>query len=71
MLLPLEGGEAIELHGTGLVLWDLLDRPTTIDEAASALAGRFGVPPDEVAADIGPVLGELVRRSVVTDVDGA
>lgn len=68
MLLALHDGETFELAGTGLALWDVLARPSTVEEAASVLAASFAASADEVAADIRPILGELVRRRVVINI---
>ncbi|MGH9178401.1 MAG: PqqD family protein [Acidimicrobiales bacterium] len=71
VLLPLEHGEVFELAGTGAALWDVLAEPVTLGEAADALSTAFGTSPEQVAADIEPVLVELARRGVVTERDGA
>lgn len=71
VLLPLEDGEVIELAGTGAALWDLLAEPVTVGEAAAVLSSAFRTSPEQVAADIGPVLVELAGRGVVTELDGA
>lgn len=68
VLLALHGAEPFELAGTGLALWDVLARPTTIDEASAVLATGFGASVDQVAGDIRPILAELVRRRVVIEV---
>lgn len=71
VLLPLEDGDVFELAGTGAALWDLLAEPVTVGEAAVALSTAFRTSPEQVAADIEPVLVELARRGVVTELDGA
>lgn len=71
VLLPLEDGEVFELAGTGAALWDLLAEPVTMGEAAVVLSRAFRTSPEQVAADIGPVLVELAGRGVVTELDGA
>jgi hypothetical protein len=47
------------LQGTGPALWHALAQPQTDLALATELARRFGVEPDNVLADIAPVLAEL------------
>jgi hypothetical protein len=65
VVLPVEHGEYFDLTGTGLVLWELLGTPHTVDEAAAALLARYEGSPGQVAADLAPVLEDLVRRQAV------
>lgn len=68
VLLPGVSGELFTLDGTGVVLWELLAEPTTLDDAAHLLGEIYGVSPETVAADIEPLLVELVSLSAVSTV---
>lgn len=61
--------EVVELSGTGVALWDVLAEPVDLDGAAAALADAYRVPASVIAADIAPVLDELVDWGVVTQLD--
>ena len=65
VLLPVEGDEVLTLAGTGPEVWDLLAEPRSLDELATILAARHGAPDDVVAADIEPVLRQLVDSGAV------
>ena len=45
-------GEPHTMSGTGAVVWSLFETPTTTDEAVEALAAEFGVPADDVRAEV-------------------
>jgi hypothetical protein len=67
VVLPLGTGEVFTLHGSGSALWDVLARASTLDEAAERLGTAFGRPVDMIAAEIEPVLQELVQRMAVLE----
>lgn len=71
LLLPLEAEDVFQLGGTGPAVWDVLAEPRTVAEAAAVLAARYAVPAARIAADIEPVLDDLVRRGAVSVVAGA
>jgi hypothetical protein len=55
----------VKLGGTGRSLWDALDEPSTFDELCDRLAASHGAERAVVAADLAPVIEDLVARSVV------
>jgi len=65
VVLPLETGEVFTLRGSGSALWEVLARARTLDQAAQSLGTTYGRPADVIAAEIEPVLQELVRRRAV------
>lgn len=65
IVLPIDHGEFFDLTGTGVALWELLDVPRTLDEAAAELLTRFEGSVAAVTADVAPVLDDLVRRRAV------
>ena len=62
--------QIVELSGTGFLLWVALVEPGTAGELASELAAVVSAPMDVVAADVGRGLAELVRRGVVSPLEG-
>ena len=66
VVLPPGAAEPQTLTGTGRVLWRLLGRPVTPVALAGELAAAFGANPDQVWADVVPVLVELERIGALT-----
>ena len=61
-------GASVSLTGSGESVWQLLDRGRTLSELADDLASIYAAEPSRIAADIEPVLTELVASGfVVTD----
>lgn len=65
MVLPVDHGELFDLTGSGLAVWDVLASPHTVAEAVAELLERYEGVTDQVAADLEPVLEELLRRRAV------
>jgi len=66
VLLPPGASDPLTLAGTGAILWELLEEPTSMGELVAALVARFDTDPDVVEADLLPVLDELVAIGAVT-----
>jgi len=57
--------DPVTLAGSGVVIWDVLERPHRRGELLDALASRFGADPGEIARDVDPVLDELLAAGVL------
>lgn len=57
--------EPLFLAGPGGDLWAALATPHTLDELAIELSSRYGQPPERIAADIAPVLEDLLAASIL------
>lgn len=57
--------EPLFLAGPGGDIWAELATPHTLDELAAELSSRYGPPPERIAADIAPVLDDLVAASIL------
>lgn len=57
--------EAVVLNGAGSEVWALLDRWQPFTGLCATLAENFGVSEERIAADLAPVLTDLVRRGLV------
>lgn len=55
----------IALEGSGAALWDALDLPKSRRELVTELADRYASSPATIAADIAPVIDELVELGVL------
>ena len=58
----------VSLSGSALVLWELLEEPIDLHEAAGLMAEFYGVATDEVVAALAPVLDDLAVRKIVDEV---
>jgi len=70
-VLPLDADAPFTLTGPGATLWGALRNPQTADTAAQTLAETYGVPVETAAAEVRPLLDQLVELGAVTveDVD--
>jgi Coenzyme PQQ synthesis protein D (PqqD) len=59
------GGKAVMLDGSGWLVWDALAAPATLEELSDQLAARTGGEAKIIAADVQPVLDQLVRLKAV------
>jgi hypothetical protein len=64
VVLPTDG-DVFTLRGSGSALWEVLERARTLHDAAQTLGKAYNRPADVIAAEIEPVLQELVRRKAV------
>jgi hypothetical protein len=67
---PLGTSTLTKLAGTGRALWALLDEPATFDEVCLRLAEANHASVATVAADLEPVIDDLVVRGVLERIDG-
>jgi dTDP-4-amino-4,6-dideoxygalactose transaminase len=65
VLLPPGGDDPIVLHGTGVALWQALDRPRNTEDLAACLAAEFHSDPASIRSDIEPVLARLASAGVL------
>jgi hypothetical protein len=70
LIRPLGADELTKLAGTGRALWAALDEPATFDEVCERLAAGHDADAASIAADLRPVIDDLVERGVVESVDG-
>lgn len=59
-----------KLAGTGGALWAALDEPASFAEVCAHLAATHDADPATIAADLAPVIDDLVARGVVERLDG-
>jgi dTDP-4-amino-4,6-dideoxygalactose transaminase len=65
VLLPPDGDEPIVLRGTGVALWQALDKAQNAQELATRLASEFHADPAGVRSDIEPVIARLGAAGVL------
>jgi hypothetical protein len=59
-------GSTVTLVGSGAAVWKWLDEPRTVVEIANELAQVYTAESARIAADIAPLLGQLVQSGFVT-----
>jgi dTDP-4-amino-4,6-dideoxygalactose transaminase len=65
VLLAPDCADPIVLRGTGVALWQALDRPQNTEELANRLAAEFHADPGAVRSDIEPVIARLGAAGVL------
>lgn len=68
VLLPPTSSTPIGLRGSGALLWDIFDEPSSLLEAAELLHEVVGVGVDDLLEDIAPAVRELVTGGVLVPV---
>lgn len=66
ILLHRGGADLVEVRGAGSLVWEVFAEPSTVEEAAAALADVLAMPSAYVREQIEPVVSELVRRGLMT-----
>jgi hypothetical protein len=66
VVLDPDRGRYVRLNAAGGVLWETLDRPTTIEQLAARLAGDYGIEPVRATADASTFVAALAERKLVT-----
>lgn len=65
--LDLDGSVYLKLNGSGKVLWERLQRPTTPDDLTQALVERYGIDENQATADAQAFVNELRRRQLLAE----
>lgn len=65
VLLHLDSGQYHGVNGTGLVVWNLLDRARTLDELIAALGTEIADAPARLEEDVRGFLEALQTRGLV------
>lgn len=60
----------IELNEVGTVVWEVMSRPSSLDELIEVVAERFEIEPAVAREDVGRFLQTLVERGVVVTESG-
>ena len=70
LIRPLGAPALTKLAGTGRALWAVLDEPAAFDEVCARLAADHDADVVAIAADLEPVIDDLVARGMVERIDG-
>jgi hypothetical protein len=59
------GGDPICLRGTGVALWEALDKPRSTEELSATLACAFDADRAEVHVHVAPIIAQLSAAGVL------
>jgi len=65
VFLPPGAPDPLTLAGSGPEIWELLAEPRTLDALVTLLAAAHGADPDQVRADVEPVLDQLLESGAL------
>jgi Coenzyme PQQ synthesis protein D (PqqD) len=68
LCLPPNAAEPVTLAGTGPEIWELLQRPHSLDELAAELAARHHTDAEVVTGDVAPVCERLAALGLIEPV---
>jgi hypothetical protein len=60
-----ERGEYQLLKGTALYIWELLEKPKTLDELCSEITGEFDISKEQCLEDVIPFIGEMEEIGLI------
>ena len=67
VVLDLEGSVYLRLNGSGRLLWEHLDTPSSASELAEALVEEYGIDAAQAAADVGAFVDTLSDRQLIEE----
>lgn len=65
VMVNIDGGEYVSLNATATAIWNALEQPVSEDAIVERLRGGFEVEPEQCAAAVTRVLGELEQMQLV------
>ena len=66
VMMSVQDGHYLGMTGVGARSWDLLERPSTIDDICAALIREFNVDPDTCRTEVRAFLADLANLGAVT-----
>jgi hypothetical protein len=69
VVLDPDSGRYVRLNAIGGVLWEALEKPTTIEELAGRLSGDYGIDAARATADASAFVSALAERELVAPSD--
>lgn len=68
VMMDIDKGKYFALNPVATRIWDLLEKPLTIDELCSILMDEYEVSESQCRQDVQEVLEEMVRLGVVIEI---
>lgn len=69
VILNMAKNNYIGLDEIGLRIWELLERPFSVDELCHRLSREFEAAPEQIESDMLPFIGELINEGLIRIVD--
>lgn len=70
VILSLQDGTYYGLNAVGARIWEMVQKPSTIESLVDRLAAEYEVEPDTCRQQVLALAGELAERGLIT-IDGA
>jgi hypothetical protein len=67
IIIRLSDGTYYSMDNVGARVWELIERQLDVPAVAAAIAGRYRVPVEQVARDVGTLVQELLAEGLVVD----
>jgi hypothetical protein len=65
VLLSMEVGLYFSLNRSAMVVWETLERESSLEQLAQALCDRFKVSPEQAQSDLAVLLSDMIERKLV------
>jgi hypothetical protein len=67
VVVNMRSGDCYELNRVGFRVWNALDGHQDVAQVSAALAGLYGVDPNQVRADVEALIQSLLRAGLLDD----
>ena len=65
VMMSIQAGNYYSIGGIGMVIWELLDQPRTLDELVDAVVADYDVERERCAADVAAFLDEILGLNLI------
>ena len=65
VILHQKNGEYYSVNEVGTLVWELIQRPTTLDEVSKEIASEYGVGRERCQRDVSDMLAEMLDENLV------
>lgn len=70
VMMDMDQGKYFSLNQTATVIWELLERPLTIEELCEKLTEEFEIDREQCEADTKQYLGEMMKLGLIRIIEG-
>ncbi len=68
LVLPQDAAEPASLNGPAAAIWEVLDRPRSLEETLGALSSAFNIDEEQIRASVLDALTQMVQLGAVTEI---
>lgn len=69
VMMDLDKGKYFYLNAVATRIWDILEKPYSLDEVCSLLMEEYEVGEEQCRTDVTEVISEMVKQSVVLELE--